>query len=88
MMENQKNTPPHLTLYHRSGCHLCEEARDVILLARRKKEFIFSEVDIESDLLILEKYRFDIPVIEINGRLAFKHRVTRSELDMALSERP
>jgi hypothetical protein len=42
------------------------------------------EVNIDSDLLLLDRYRYDIPVIAINGVDVFKHRVTVDEFVEAL----
>jgi hypothetical protein len=42
------------------------------------------EVNIDSDLLLLDRYRYDIPVIAINGVDVFKHRVTVDQFVEAL----
>jgi hypothetical protein len=42
------------------------------------------EVNIESDPAILERYRFDIPVLEINGVEAFRHRLQADEFRAAI----
>jgi len=50
-----------LILYHQPECHLCDEAETLLLacgLADR-----FRRVDIESDLELLKRYGFVVPVL-------------------------
>lgn len=64
-----------VVLYTRQGCGLCEHAKDAIALVRSEIEFAYREVDIDSDAALHAAHRYDIPVIEVDGRRAFKHRV-------------
>lgn len=73
-----------VVLYTRAGCGLCEVAKKVILAVRRDVDFVFREVDIDSDAELFEEHRYDIPVIEIDGRRAFKHRVDPQALKKKL----
>jgi glutaredoxin len=66
-------------LYTRPGCHLCDEAKAVINEARTDAEFALEEVNIDEDPALSELYKYDIPVIFINGVKAFKHRVETQE---------
>jgi glutaredoxin len=63
-------------IYSRPGCHLCDEAKQVIESAQCANEYTLEEIDIESDVALLQRYRYDIPVITINGEEAFRHKVT------------
>ena len=74
-----------VVLYTRSGCCLCDDAKEALRVAREQVAFTVREVDIDSDPAIHEKHRYDIPVIEIDGRRAFKHRVTPRQLVERLS---
>ena len=69
----------HVIIYSRPGCHLCDEAKAVILSAGCRDQFTLEEVNIESDEELLRKYQYDIPVIAINGVESFIHRVDPSE---------
>lgn len=69
-----------LVLYTRKGCGLCDHAKAAIHEVRRELEFGYREVDIDSDPALYEEHKHDIPVIEIDGRRAFKYRVAREEL--------
>jgi len=42
------------------------------------------EVNIESDPALLERYRLDIPVLEINGVEAFRHRLEADQFRTAI----
>ena len=42
-------TPPKVVLYSRPGCHLCDEAREVVLAERSTTPFDLEEIDIETD---------------------------------------
>jgi glutaredoxin len=76
----------HVIIYSRTGCHLCEEAKKQILLASRSVSFTLEEVNIDSDLLLLDRYRYDIPVVAINDVDVFKHRVSADQLIDALGK--
>jgi glutaredoxin len=75
---------PHVIVYSRPGCHLCDEAKGVIEQVKHEIDLTLEEVNIEHDLELLEQYRYDIPVITINGVEAFRHRVGPSALRQAL----
>jgi glutaredoxin len=57
-----------ITLYGRPGCHLCDEARELILAMAGDAGFELREVDIEADDALLAAYLERIPVVELDGR--------------------
>ncbi|HJQ69711.1 MAG TPA: glutaredoxin family protein [Blastocatellia bacterium] len=65
-----------VVIYTRPGCHLCEEAKAIIQEARAERPFSLEEVNIDLDPQAADLYRYDIPVIFINGVKVFKHRVS------------
>jgi glutaredoxin len=68
-------------LYSRPGCHLCDDARAVILGVRERVPFAFEEVDVSgSDALELE-YGIRIPVVVIDGEERFEIVVDPAELE-------
>jgi glutaredoxin len=77
-----------ITLYTRTGCHLCEEAKALIEPILGECGVALLEVDIEQDAALQQRYGTDIPVIFIGGRKAAKHRVDpvkfRRQLSAAL----
>ena len=62
-------------VYSRPGCHLCEEAKEAMNASGCEAEFVLEEINIETSPDLLNKYRYDIPVVLINGNDAFRHRV-------------
>ena len=66
----------HVIIYSRPGCHLCEEAKAAIMNAGYDDQFVLEEINIESDDELLRKYKYDIPVIMIDGIECFIHRLT------------
>ena len=68
-------TKPHVIVYSRPGCHLCDEAKQAIQSAGCANQFTLAEINIESDNELLRKYQYDIPVVTIDGQEAFRHRV-------------
>jgi glutaredoxin len=65
-----------VVLYTRAGCHLCDEAKQVLRDAR----VAFSEVDIDADADLHARYNEEVPVVFIDGRKAFKYHVDPREL--------
>ena len=74
-----------VVLYTREACSLCKTAKAVILNVKREIDFNFREVDIDGDAELFEEHKHDIPVIEIDGKRAFKYRVDADTLRERLS---
>ena len=69
-----------IIIYTKPNCLLCDEALEEIEAARQLLPFRLEQVDILNNLALYEKYKHDIPVLCLNGREIFRHRVTREEL--------
>ena len=69
----------HVIVYSRPGCHLCDEAKAAIENSGLSDHYTLEEVNIESDDELLRKYKYDIPVVVIDGEEAFRHRVDPQE---------
>jgi glutaredoxin len=78
---------PKVTLYTRSGCCLCDDAKRVLLDARRRATFDYEEIDIDRDPALVSQYNDEVPVIAINGSKAFKYRLTMPEFLKKLEAR-
>jgi glutaredoxin len=75
-----KDSPlPEVVLYTRAGCHLCDEAKEQIRRAQADTPFAFREVDIDLDPDLRQRYNEEVPVILINGKKAFQHRIDLRE---------
>lgn len=70
-----------VVLYTRSGCHLCDEARSVILSVRAREPFVYDEVDIDTDDDLLRDYGIRIPVVTVDGEERFEIAVDERELE-------
>ena len=75
-----------VVLYTRDGCSLCRTAKEILLAVRREVDFDFREIDIGWSGELYEDYKHDIPVIEVDGKRAFKYRVDRAALKQRLLE--
>lgn len=73
-----------VTIYTKPGCHLCDEAKASMQASGCGAEFMLEEVNIDNDPSLFEQYKYDIPVIFINGVKAFKHRVEAREFKRKL----
>jgi glutaredoxin len=60
-----------VVLYKRTGCHLCDVARE--LLGKFQAEFRLTivERDIDSDPELLARYKEKVPVVEVQGKERF-----------------
>ena len=74
-------------IYSKPGCHLCEEAKAVMHAAGCSSLFTIKEVNIENDPELQARYRYDIPVIMIDGAEAFIHRLTAEEFKVQILRR-
>jgi glutaredoxin len=79
-------TKAHVIIYSRPNCHLCEEVKQAIEGAQCINEYTLEEINIESDVALLRRYRYEIPVVTINGEEAFKHKLTADEFRQRLAE--
>lgn len=62
---------PEVVLYTRQGCHLCDDAADLL----RKHGLQPASVDIDADPALRERYNTCVPVVVIDGKERFRGRV-------------
>lgn len=74
----------NLTIYSKKNCHLCDIAKETLLRLRQEFPFSLTEIDIEKDRRAYEKYKYLIPVIEIDGEKVFNYRINEDELKRLL----
>ena len=75
-----------ILLYTRKGCCLCKEMKEVIRKVAGEISFEMKEIDVDTAPDLQEKYGSEVPVLFINGRKAFKYRVTARELKKRLKK--
>ena len=66
---------PVVTLYTRQGCCLCDDAKRILMEARRRAEFDYQEYDIDRDPELRRMYNDEVPVIAIDGVKAFQYHL-------------
>ena len=67
--------PREVTLYTRSGCKLCDEAKAAMTPLLREFGATLREVDIDLDRGLRERYTNDVPVIFLGSRKIAEHRL-------------
>ena len=75
-----------VVVYSRPGCHLCEEAIEILVALHAKGyRFDLHEVDIESEKELLRRMLEKIPVVEVDGeivsQLVLDETAVRARLD-------
>ena len=75
MNNRVRTTKATVTIYSRPGCHLCEEAKEAIVSSGCIDEIVLEEINIDDNAALLKLYKEEIPLVFINGHMAFKYRV-------------
>ena len=78
---------PKLILYSRKDCCLCDEMKAVIRRVSENTPIDLDEVDVDADAALRAQYNDEVPVLFIDGRKAFKYRVTVVELTRKLNQK-
>lgn len=60
-----------VVLYTRAGCHLCDDARELLEAHSIQPRLI----DIDGDQALCDRFNDCVPVVEIDGRVRFRGRV-------------
>jgi hypothetical protein len=76
-----------LRIYGRNGCHLCDDAVDILEKYRAWLPVI-ELVDIDDDPALVEKFAEQIPVVELDGRVRFRGRISELLLRRLLEGTP
>jgi len=74
-----------VTLYSRTGCHLCDDARDVIERVCAEMGTSYEEIDIDTDPKLRERFTDEVPVTFVDGRPHDFWRVSEERLRSALT---
>ncbi|MBI2210294.1 MAG: glutaredoxin family protein [Deltaproteobacteria bacterium] len=69
-----------ITLYTRLECCLCEEMKEVVRRVAGEFSLSVNETDVDTSDELRRLYGSEVPVLFINGRKAFKYRVTAADL--------
>ncbi|APZ43319.1 glutaredoxin family protein [Acidihalobacter ferrooxydans] len=75
-----------LTLYQRTGCHLCEAMHARLVQLGVSLDFTLTCIDIESDPSLKRRFNEKIPVLAIGEDIICCHRLDERALRQALSD--
>lgn len=56
-----------VVIFSRAGCHLCDEAREVVSAVCDAAGESWREVDVDADPALVERYGEYVPVVEVDG---------------------
>lgn len=72
-------------VYAKPGCCLCDKVKEQLRRLQQQNDFSWEEVNILEDPETFSKFKEKIPVVFVNGRLAFQYRLAEKEfLDLLL----
>ncbi len=77
-------TPARVVLYSKPGCHLCDDAREVVATVCAELGETFDEVDITSSETLVRAFGEQIPVTFVDGEQHDFWRVDGARLRAAL----
>ena len=67
-------------LYMKPGCHLCEQVEDLLEVLADECPMHVEQVDITTDIDIFDRYRYEIPVVAVEGGGTASGRISESDL--------
>ena len=79
-----KNQTSLLILYTRVGCHLCDDAYELLQRYGLAPQLI----DVDSDPQLVERYGCCVPVVVLDGKVRFRGRVNEVLLRRLLRRKP
>ena len=56
-----------ITIYSRRGCHLCDDAENILESLREELKFEIDVINIDEDAELIKLYSDQVPVIHIDG---------------------
>ena len=65
----------HFVMITRQGCHLCEQAWELLERFQKKHGIALQQVDVDTDPNLVAKHGNCVPVVLVNGEVRFRGRV-------------
>jgi glutaredoxin len=62
-------------MFTRAGCHLCDEAWQILESARQQYGFTLQAVDVDIDPELISQYGDCVPVVLVDGKVRFRGRI-------------
>jgi len=82
----QVDNGPTVTLFTKEGCTLCDKVKDVLVTVSKEYPHSLLQKDITDDSDLFERYKYDIPVLHLDGKYWTKHRLTIDEARSTLTK--
>ena len=79
-------SPLAVRLYGKPGCHLCEQAEELLEDLSGEHLLSIQAVDITADPALFERYRYEIPVIALADGRSLAGRINLSDLRALLRD--
>lgn len=73
-----------LRVFEKPGCPLCDDARELLENVSSRFVFTLERRNIFEDEAAFTRYRYRVPVVELDGRALVELRFTETELEAAL----
>jgi thiol-disulfide isomerase/thioredoxin len=79
---------PNVKLFTKEGCTLCDKVKETLYSLHKELPHSLEAIDItdETHTEWYDKYKYDIPVLHINGQYWVKHRLSEGEARKGLHE--
>ena len=78
--------PPVLRLFTGNQCSLCDDVKRVVAQASQPHSLETVDIGEKAHREFFRRYKWDIPVLHIDGEYFAKHRVELGELEEALRQ--
>jgi len=78
---------PHITLFTRNRCPLCEKAKATLLELKEEWNITLEEIDIEKSDELTERYGLMIPVVHLDGEEVGFGYINKFEISNRLHEK-
>ena len=83
-MESKYATPRQVFLYSRPGCHLCDDAAELLERLAQRIPIAIVEVNILGDIDLYERYKHSIPVVALANGTTLAAPIRADELERLL----
>lgn len=77
----------NITIYSKKECHLCDIAKEELEAIRREFDFSLREINIEKDTVAFEKFKYMIPVVEVDGKIISTGKVNAKKIKDLLKQK-
>lgn len=73
-------------IYKKEGCHLCDEAEDILARLKGEKKFFLEKIMLEENTDMFERFGNKVPVVFINDHMAFEYKLEEEAFLRKLAE--